>query len=178
MLLSKTAYYADFVIYAAVLLALGSLAALSADWLGRFTWLCAFTAGWALWTLLEYLMHRFVLHRVPPFAAMHALHHASPRAFIGTPTWLTLAILWLLFFLPAWRSVSFNVASGLFAGTVMGFLWYGILHHVILHGRPRILASLVARCARRHQRHHCSGRRGNYGVTVSLWDLVFKTGVP
>jgi hypothetical protein len=36
--------------------------------------------AWALgglggWTLIEYGLHRFVLHRLPPFQAMQELHH-------------------------------------------------------------------------------------------------------
>src|ERR1022692_3093513 len=90
MQLSKTAYYADFAIYAIVLLVLISIAGLSADWAERLKWVAALTTGGATWTFLEYLLHRFVLHRLPIFTAMHAVHHASPRAFVGTPTWLTL----------------------------------------------------------------------------------------
>jgi sterol desaturase/sphingolipid hydroxylase (fatty acid hydroxylase superfamily) len=175
MQLSKTAYYADFAIYAIVLLVLISIAGLSADWAERLKWVAAFTTGGATWTFLEYLLHRFVLHRLPILTAMHAVHHASPRAFVGTPTWLTLAILWLVFFLPTWWGFSFNVASGLIAGVMMGFLWYGILHHAIHHGRPRALAALVSTCAHRHQQHHFSGQPGNFGVTIPLWDYLFGT---
>jgi sterol desaturase/sphingolipid hydroxylase (fatty acid hydroxylase superfamily) len=62
----------------------------------------------AIWTLLEYLLHRFVLHRIPTFARMHAVHHASPRAFVGTPTWVSLLTLWIAIFVPAWRTLSLH----------------------------------------------------------------------
>src|ERR1039458_1641782 len=58
---------------------------------------------------------------------------------------------------------------------MMGFLWYGILHHAIHHGRPRALAALVSTCAHRHQQHHFSGQPGNFGVTIPLWDYLFGT---
>lgn len=177
MQLTKTAYYADFVIYAALIGILISIVAVGAHWTERLKWLAALMTGGAAWTLLEYLLHRFVLHRLPVFAAMHAVHHASPRAFVGTPTWITLAILWVVFFLPAWWCISFNVASGLIAGVMIGFLWYGVLHHAIHHGRPRLLASLMSACALRHSRHHYSGRPGNFGVTTRLWDCVFGTAI-
>jgi sterol desaturase/sphingolipid hydroxylase (fatty acid hydroxylase superfamily) len=177
MLLSKTAYYADFVIYAAVIGALGSIAAFGAGWEERFKWLSYCAAGVMVWTLLEYLLHRFVLHQVPVFADMHTVHHASPRAFVGTPTWLTLAALWLVFFFPAWWGLSFNAASGLISGVMLGFLWYGILHHVVHHRRPRLLALLMPECAVRHSRHHYSSQAGNFGVTTPLWDYLFGTTV-
>jgi len=175
MQLTKTAYYADFVIYAAVIGLLTTIAAVSADWPQRLQWLMALATGGAAWTLLEYLLHRIVLHKVSMFAEMHAVHHASPRAFIGTPTWLTLAVLWTVFFLPVWLWLSFDIASGLIAGVMAGFLWYGILHHAIHHGRPRFLASLTPVCAFRHGRHHHSGKSGNFGVTTPFWDRVFGT---
>ena len=42
--------------------------------------------GLVAWTLLEYVLHRFVLHGMQPFQAWHAEHHRRPQALIGTPT--------------------------------------------------------------------------------------------
>jgi sterol desaturase/sphingolipid hydroxylase (fatty acid hydroxylase superfamily) len=175
MRLSKAAYHADFAIYAIVLGVLIAAAALSTNWVQRAHWFAAFTVTAASWTLIEYLLHRFLLHRVAPFAAMHGVHHDSPRAYVGTPTWATLGIIWLVVFVPAWRGVSFNVASGLTAGVMMGFLWYGIVHHVIHYRRPRLLAAWMPATTHRHLRHHYSPQPGNFGVTSPLWDYVFGT---
>ncbi|HEY0342838.1 MAG TPA: sterol desaturase family protein [Steroidobacteraceae bacterium] len=175
MRLSKTAYHADFAIYALILSVLIAVAALSANWVQRAHWFAAFTAAAASWTLVEYLLHRFLLHAVEPFAAMHGVHHDSPRAYVGTPTWATLGIIWLVVFVPAWRGVSFNIASGLTAGVMMGFLWYGIVHHVIHYRRPRLLASWMLLTTHRHLRHHYALRPGTFGVTIPLWDYVFGT---
>jgi sterol desaturase/sphingolipid hydroxylase (fatty acid hydroxylase superfamily) len=177
MVLSKTAYYADFIVYAATVAGLTLLASLRLDWALRTQWLVAFLAGVAAWTLLEYLLHRFVLHRIETFADMHAEHHAAPRAFVGTPTWVSLFILWIAIFLPAWRAFSLNVASGLIAGVMSGFLWYGILHHVIHHRRPRFLAMRLTGCIHRHLRHHYAEIPGNFGVTTRLWDRLFGTSL-
>ena len=67
MQLTKTAYYADFVIYAALIGILISIVAVGAHWTERLKWLAALMTGGAAWTLLEYLLHRFVLHRLPVF---------------------------------------------------------------------------------------------------------------
>jgi sterol desaturase/sphingolipid hydroxylase (fatty acid hydroxylase superfamily) len=175
MRLTRTAYYADFAIYAAVLCMLIPAATLSANGTQRLHFFAALTAAAAGWTLIEYLLHSFLLHRPSIFASMHAVHHESPRAYVGTPTWFTLGIIWLAVFVPAWRGVSFNVASGLTAGVMMGFLWYGIVHHVIHYRRPRLLASRLPDTIRRHMRHHYSPQPGNFGVTIPLWDYVFGT---
>lgn len=176
--LHKISYYADFAIYAALLCAIAVAAALVDDRLGRAKCLVGFLVGAAGWTLLEYLLHRFVLHRLPVLSEMHAVHHVSPRAFVGTPTWLSLTILFCVIFLPAWWGFSINVASGLLAGVMAGFLWYGILHHAIHHRRPRMLASRLTATSQHHLRHHCCDQGGNFGVTTPLWDFVFRTMVP
>ncbi len=175
MRLSKTAYYADFMIYAGAVAALAVFAAGESGRAAHATWIEAFAVGAALWTLLEYLLHRFILHRWRPFAAMHAFHHAAPRDLVGTPTWITLGIFWSLFFVPEWWLWSFNVASGLVAGVMAGFLWYGLLHHLIHHGRPRIIAALLEKSAGRHRQHHYARRCGNFGVTTPIWDHLFGT---
>jgi|HubBroStandDraft_1064217.scaffolds.fasta_scaffold97768_2 sterol desaturase/sphingolipid hydroxylase (fatty acid hydroxylase superfamily) len=175
MVLSKNAYYADFVVYALLIAALILSAAVGPDRTGQIKWLAAFIVGIALWTLLEYLLHRFVLHQMPTFSDMHGVHHDLPRAFVGTPTWVSLSILALAIFVPAWRGISLNVAGGLMAGVMLGFLWYGIVHHVIHHRRPRFLASRLTASIHRHLRHHYSDRPGNFGVTTVLWDLLFGT---
>jgi sterol desaturase/sphingolipid hydroxylase (fatty acid hydroxylase superfamily) len=178
MVLSRTAYYADFAVYAAIIAGLTLSASLGLDWALRAKWLAAFLAGVAMWTLLEYLLHRFVLHRIPTFAQMHAVHHASPRAFVGTPTWVSLLILWIAIFVPAWRTLSLHIATGLIAGVMSGFLWYGILHHAVHHRRPRFLAQRLTACIHRHLRHHHAEVPGNFGVTTRLWDRLFGTDQP
>ena len=42
--------------------------------------------GFMSWGLLEYVVHRWVLHGPPSMARRgHAQHHAEPRALISTP---------------------------------------------------------------------------------------------
>lgn len=179
MRLSRTAYYADFAIYAAVLAVLLAIAAGGPSWTQRLHWLTACAGGALGWTLIEYLLHCFVLHGDSVlgsmFAPMHAVHHESPRAYVGTPTWITLGVFSLAAFVPAWVCVSLNVASGLTAGLMAGFLWYGVVHHVIHYRRPRLLVALLSDTARRHMYHHYSAQPGNFGVTLAFWDRVFGT---
>lgn len=178
MQLSKTGYYADFGIYATILGVMIPASLIVGDWTERGEWLAAFGCGLVTWTLLEYLLHRYAFHRMPFISPLHAAHHVAPRALIGTPTWVTFTIFSLLVFLPSWRIASLNVASGLASGVMLGFFWYGLLHHAIHHRRPRVVASRVKTASRRHFRHHGLGMEGNYGVTTSLWDAVFGTQVP
>ncbi len=171
----KLGYYADFIIYAVVLVALVVLTPRGSR-SDQLIWLGAAAAGAASWTLIEYVMHRFVFHRMPLITDLHHAHHASPRAYLGTPTWLSLLILGLLFFLPLWRLFTLNIAFGAISGLIAGWLWYGIVHHVIHYRRPRRLAIALKAASHRHLRHH-GAAYGNFGVTTPVWDHVFGTHI-
>lgn len=178
MQLSKAAYYADFAVYATVPPAILVAAASLDDHVAFREWLGAAACGIVIWTLIEYALHRFVFHGMPVFSDLHGRHHVSPRAFIGTPTWMSLSVLGIAIFLPAWWGISLNVASGLVAGVAGGFLWYGVVHHAMHHRRPRFIAFRLGTSTQRHMRHHYSTRPGNFGVTTQIWDLVFGTALP
>lgn len=101
MRLTKTAYYADFVVYPAVLIT-GTVVSVWHDTGYEVSlWLLAVAVGATWWTLAEYILHRFVLHRIAPFKIMHDAHHQAPLDFVGTPTWLSLAVILGTVFLPA-----------------------------------------------------------------------------
>jgi len=174
MQLSKLSYYSDFAVYPVVVVALAALDTSRASWRAGAEWLAALGLGLVLWSVLEYVLHRIALHRMPIFSPMHGLHHASPLALIGTPTWMSIPIWSVGVLLPAWWYLGFNVADGLTVGVMLGYWWYGIVHHVIHHGvlkRSDYFNGLRAW----HMRHHYSPKGGNFGVTTTLWDRVFGT---
>jgi len=173
MRLSKTGYYADFVIYATVLVAAVTVAVIRDTPYEISLWLLAAASGALTWTLIEYVLHRFVLHGIPVFAAMHDVHHEAPRAFVGTPTWLSLGVSFV--FLPSWLLGSLNTAGGFAVGVTAGFFWYGVVHHAIHYRRPRFIAARLIQASRRHSQHHYSRQSGNFGVTTQVWDHVFGT---
>jgi sterol desaturase/sphingolipid hydroxylase (fatty acid hydroxylase superfamily) len=175
MRLSKTSYYADFAIYAAVM----TTATVVTSWRNTAyessIWLLTAAVGALSWTFFEYLLHRFVLHRIRVFAAMHDAHHQAPLAFVGTPTWLSMGVILGVVFLPTWALGSWNAASGLTVGVMAGFFWYGVVHHAIHYRKPRAIATRLLLASRRHAQHHYSNQSGNFGVTTSFWDHVFGT---
>ncbi len=176
MHLSKFSYYSDFVVYPIVITALSAFSVAGETWLMRAHWLGAAAAGIVLWTLLEYVLHRVALHRIAYFVPLHNVHHASPLAFVGTPSWISVGSLGCGIFLPAWLCFGVNVASGLWAGVMIGYWWYGIVHHIIHHGARKphwYLGGLRSW----HLRHHYSPKSGNFGVTTTLWDNVFGTAI-
>jgi sterol desaturase/sphingolipid hydroxylase (fatty acid hydroxylase superfamily) len=173
MQLSKFGYYTDFVAYP---LAAITLAVINFRWPLHDTakWIGAATVGVLVWTLLEYSLHRLVLHRLPVFSSMHASHHGAPLALLGTPTWVSIPVWLTTTLLPLWTFCGHDIATGTTIGVMLGYWWYGILHHVIHHDR-----SFCAFMKRRawHMRHHFSPAGGNFGVTTPIWDHVFGTAI-
>lgn len=175
MNLSKANYYADFVVYPLLLVGLGGATLIDTTLSQRIDWFSACLAGVAAWTLTEYMLHRFVLHRVRFLDRMHDAHHQTPTALIGTPTWLSVAFGGLAL-MPLWRHAEHDLAGGVTAGLVLGYLWYVSIHHMIHHWRIEH-GTYLYRLKRRHAQHHYSPRPCNFGVTTSFWDRVFGSDV-
>ena len=174
---SKLTYYADFVVYPVVIVGLAAAGLPHATWAYRAEWLCAAVAGFVIWTLLEYLLHRSVLHNKTYFAPMHGEHHAAPLAFIGTPAWVSVPVLSLAFLGPEWLCFGFNVADGLTVGVMLGYWWYGVVHHVIHHRTHKSSSAYFNELRAWHMRHHYSPKNGNFGVTTPVWDHLFGTAI-
>lgn len=173
MHLSKWGYHADFFVYP-VLIATAALRSLwQAPPQAAGCWFTALAVGLLAWTALEYALHRWVLHRVPPFRRLHALHHEHPVALIGTPTWLSAPL-----FLSLWavlaHEASAPTASGIATGLMVGYIAYGFVHNAVHHRLSR-RGSWLHRAKERHARHHRAGSMTDFGVSTGLWDRVFGT---
>lgn len=121
-------------------------------------------AGIAAWSLAEYLIHRFVLHRRDSrFWPSHMTHHREPLADVGVPFYVSIPL-----------GIGLAVIGGyFFLGAFLAYVAYVALHEglhrwKIESGHP--LYNLKAR----HDLHH-QGFHANYGVTSPLWDVVFGT---
>lgn len=173
---SPAVYWADFAWHGAVALLLAVL--LGAGLLAAPAWPAVLAAlalvllGGLLWTLIEYLLHRFVLHGVPPFRHWHALHHQRPRALICGPTLLSSALIVLLVLAPAWALLGLGHAEAVTLGVVLGYLAYGLAHHAAHHGGG---GRWMQQRRRWHALHHHAASPAGYGVSTGLWDRVFVT---
>src|ERR1700691_5500307 len=75
----------------------------------------AFLVGLAVWTFVEYVVHRWVYHAVPFFEKLHDAHHDDPKALIGVPSFVSSGLILGVFFLPLLFVVGVVFAGG-FAG--------------------------------------------------------------
>jgi sterol desaturase/sphingolipid hydroxylase (fatty acid hydroxylase superfamily) len=79
----RVGYLADLVLYAAASASLAMILAVWAPAEQRAVLAIFALAGIAAWTLVEYVLHRFVLHGLQPFRRWHAEHHRRPGATPG-----------------------------------------------------------------------------------------------
>jgi cyclopropane-fatty-acyl-phospholipid synthase len=168
---SKAGYWADFAAYGIAITLLTGVLSLYGP---REHWaiLAAASAiGLASWSLIEYGMHRFILHGLEPFSSWHGAHHDRPHALISAPTALSSSLIAGLVFLPAWMMTSLWTAAALTLGVTIGYLAYAVTHHATHHWH--IDNAWLKERKRWHARHHHGAGAGCFGVSSSFWDRMF-----
>lgn len=177
MHLSKLNYYSDFIVYPLCIATLAILSLLHHGGHEIETWTLIFLSAIVTWTLVEYLLHRFVFHHFPYIRDMHEEHHHAERDLLGTPIWLSLPAHLLIVFVPALLVFNLQLASAFSAGIMVGYLWYVAVHHIVHHWHTSHHGYLYKQ-KRRHALHHHVSENFNYGVTTGIWDFVFHTVAP
>jgi dihydroceramide fatty acyl 2-hydroxylase len=138
-------------------------------------------SGVVTWTLLEYLLHRFLGHdkRTQPnfFSREHTRHHGEGDYF--APTWkkgiVAVAATGIVAPL-AMLLGGVAVGSAYTVGLIGMYLLYEWVHRRT-HVHPGIGA--YGRFLRRHHlSHHFTNPKKNHGVTTPIWDFVFGTFEP
>ena len=150
---------------------------------GLLTGLAAFglfLAGWFLFTLAEYLMHRYVYHikantpRKAKFQyTMHGVHHEYPKdkTRLAMPPILTVFVASLLFFI--FYFTFGNAGFGLLAGFVFGYALYLFVHYAIhVYSPPK---NFLKVWWHHHAQHHYRQDEIACGVSTTLWDHIVGT---
>lgn len=136
------------------------------------------------WTLLEYVLHRFVFHYKPKSAfgrkvhfLAHGIHHLDPwdPTRLVFPPLAGLAIAGLIY-LPLWLLLPVGVATALMSGILLGYIAYDLSHYYTHHVRPKARYGKFLKAW--HLAHHHKWWERMYGVSSPLWDFVFRSGKP
>jgi sterol desaturase/sphingolipid hydroxylase (fatty acid hydroxylase superfamily) len=141
----------------------------------------AFLGGWLIWTLTEYLLHRFFFHmkgegpqgEIRAFM-VHGYHHEYPNdrlRLVAPPimSWGPAVIFAAAYYFLVGGSWSWT----LLAGTASGYVAYDWIHYYTHHARPTWPLGKWLR--KYHMVHHHSTENVKFGVSSPLWDLVFGT---
>lgn len=175
MRLSTFSYYADFFLAAGFILFLTASIFKELSVAGSAQVAGFAAAGFVIWTMLEYFVHRVLYHHVPFFKELHDAHHQEPDGFIGAPPVIGIALIFVITYLPL-ASISALAAHGMTIGMLIGYMGYMVLHHSAHHWKPR-KGSWLWRARRHHALHHHLGVEGNYGIVTSFWDHMFGTSL-
>ena len=140
-----------------------------------------FLLGLVLWTLFEYVMHRFVFHYNPKtefgkkihFLA-HGVHHDYPRdaTRLVMPLLISIPLAILHYF-------AFNFIFGdnyflaVFSGYLIGYVLYDTVHFATHHWK--MTSPLGKFLKEYHLKHHYIDPDTAYGVSNPMLDYVFFT---
>lgn len=139
-----------------------------------------FAAGILIWTLLEYIIHRWIFHYEPKTRwgkkfhfIVHGVHHDYPsdatRLVMPPSVSVPLALVfWAVFVLIFGR-----FAPALSAGFAFGYVCYDSIHYATHHFPMRNRLGLWLK--QYHLRHHFKDDHAGFGVSTPLWDYVFGT---
>jgi sterol desaturase/sphingolipid hydroxylase (fatty acid hydroxylase superfamily) len=168
--MSSIAFHLDYYVFPPVIL--GGLYLSSRQMSASFTF-AGYTAGLVGWTLAEYLLHRFVLHRWPHFSDFHKAHHDEPRAMIGSPAVFSMLVFTLSVFLPVYFLAGAGTAFAVFAGFLSGYVAFAAVHEAVHHSEWQ--GPLLRHFKKLHAIHHHGDSSKNFGVLTGVWDTVFGT---
>lgn len=140
--------------------------------------------GLFIWTITEYLLHRFIFHwelkskiGAKIHFIFHGVHHDYPsdsRRLVMPPS-VSIPLAALFYFL-------FKVLIGsilvlpFFAGFLIGYLFYDITHYAIHHFNMHSKFWLAIK--NHHMKHHYQDSHKGYGVSSPIWDMIIGTNFP
>jgi cyclopropane-fatty-acyl-phospholipid synthase len=173
---SVVSHHMDHIVYGAVVLGLAGGLVFGAP--SHMAWVLVLLTlvGGGVWSVMEYLLHRFVLHGLQPFQSWHCEHHKRPSALIGTPVLVSVPLFGFLVALPAIWATGVWHGMALTLGVLGGYLVYSMVHHALHHHKLKHV--WWQRRMLGHARHHHSKVPCCYGVTSGLWDNLLRTRGP
>ncbi|RFC53128.1 sterol desaturase family protein [Brumimicrobium aurantiacum] len=146
--------------------------------LAIFKW---FAIGFLSWTLAEYLMHRFLYHKIKDASydkgiqyLFHGIHHRYPtdndRMILPVIPSLFIAALFLGLFYLIFQSEALVFG----AGFLIGYLVYMTIHWTIHKFSPP-KNKFLSWWWNHHNIHHYQQHDKAFGVSTPIWDIIFRT---
>ncbi|MGE5682388.1 MAG: sterol desaturase family protein [Bacillota bacterium] len=140
--------------------------------------------GLIIWTFTEYALHRFVFHYTPKSKIgeklhfiFHGVHHDYPkdsRRLVMPPS---VSIPLTFIFLYLFKNILGSYYTPpFFAGFMIGYLSYDMLHFAIHH--YNFQNSIFLFIKKHHLKHHYMDNNKGFGVSTPVWDIVYKTDFP
>lgn len=137
--------------------------------------------GLFIWTIVEYLLHRFVFHwelkskiGQKIHFIFHGVHHDYPSdsSRLVMPPAISILLATMFYFIFAFIIGNIFVLP-FFAGFLIGYLFYDITHYAIHHFNMHSKFWLAIK--NHHMLHHYQNPKLGYGVSSPLWDMIIGT---
>jgi sterol desaturase/sphingolipid hydroxylase (fatty acid hydroxylase superfamily) len=143
-----------------------------------------FVGGVFVWTITEYLLHRYVFHYEPTSKIgkylhfmMHGVHHEYPNDSkrLVMPPSVSIPLATLFYFLFRY-TIGFPYNLPFFGGFLVGYMLYDEIHYATHHAPLK--NGVWQKIKHHHVLHHYHDPLKGYGVSSPLWDYVFGTVDP
>lgn len=145
-----------------------------------------FLFGIFIWSLIEYVLHRFLFHLINHVPAddpfwitihffLHGQHHKVPfdsGRLVFPP--VAAGILASIFYFAFALLFPLAMARSLFAGGLFGYVTYDMMHYYLHHGSPTP-GSYLHQLKKYHVSHHFEDQQKGFGISSKLWDYPFGT---
>lgn len=139
-----------------------------------------FFLGWFIFTLLEYLAHRYVFHMdtdTPLKARLqylfHGNHHEYPKDKKRLAMPPVVSILYASAFFFIFKVIFGTFVFGVVAGMLFGYAMYLLVHYVV-HAYPPP-KNFLKQLWINHSIHHYKDPEAAFGVSMPLWDYILGT---
>ncbi|MCC9136504.1 sterol desaturase family protein [Pontibacter silvestris] len=139
-----------------------------------------FFLGWFIFTLIEYLAHRYIFHMntdTPVKARLqytvHGNHHDYPKdkKRLAMPPIISLLYASIFFFV--FKLIFGQFVFGVVAGILFGYASYLAVHYIVhAYAPPKNFLKYLWIY---HGIHHYKDSETYYGVSSPLWDFILGT---
>lgn len=140
----------------------------------------SFVVGLFLWSLTEYVIHRWAFHYEPKSDTgkkvhflVHGIHHDYPRDATRLVMPLLVSVPLALLFYAVFKTLFGVYHLNIFSGFIFGYVSYDSIHYATHHLDMKGKIGKFLKTY--HLRHHYSDDHTAYGVSNPLWDYIFGT---
>jgi len=143
-----------------------------------------FGFGFPFWTLVEYLLHRYLFHLEPKDDSpllitfhffIHGQHHKVPfdtNRLVFPP--VAASVIAYTIYAPMTTALPGGFGQAIFAGGLVGYVFYDLMHYYLHHGTPE-RGSYLHSLKYYHVLHHFDDHSTGYGISTKFWDYPFAT---
>lgn len=143
----------------------------------------AFLTGAAIFAVVEYLVHCYLLHRfpnaIPALYRGHVKHHQHPTDIkhLFSPMWYDMVV-YTAYFVVLWAAFrNLSLAMAFIAGTSLYQLYYQWMHY-IAHRPVTPVTPWGKWMKKKHLLHHYLDEQSWYGVSHPAMDYLMGTHKP